>query len=116
MTDSSSRPRALVEAWTAVLLAPLAWSAALGILYSLTDETCARGQRGTMWAVALGCVALSLLPAPIAWTWRRRVASDGEVAERVRFMFDVALGTSALFTLVLVVTAVPIAMLESCRT
>jgi protein-S-isoprenylcysteine O-methyltransferase Ste14 len=116
VTQPLSRPRALVEAWSVMLLAPVAWSVALGILFSLTNEVCERGDRTPMWAVALGCTALSLLPALVAWAWRRRTHEAGDAGERVRFMLDVALGTSALFTLVLLVTAVPVALLGSCRT
>jgi hypothetical protein len=116
MTHPLSRPRALVEAWIVVLLAPTAWAAALGILFSLTDEACARGARTAMVAVACACVALTLAPGLLAWAWRRRIAEPHAAADRARFMLAVAIGASAIFTLVLMMTTVPIFLLPACRT
>ena len=113
---SLSQPRALIEAWVTVLLAPLAWAVALGGLYSLTDETCARDGRLPMDALAAACLALTLLPAPIAWFRARHTPTDSNAGERARFLFNIAVGLSALFALVTLMTAVPIFLLDSCRT
>lgn len=116
MNPAVSAPRALFESWLAVLLAPVAWASALGILYSLLDETCARGGRGEMVAVAIGCLVLAFMPAPVAWTWRRRIDGATSAGGRARFMLEVAGGASLLFTLVTLITAIPIALLDPCRT
>jgi len=111
-----NQPRALIEAWISVLLAPVAWAIALGGLYSYTDETCAHGNRLPMDAIAFSCLALTLLPAPIAWLRGRHTPADSGSGERARFLFHTAIGLSALFALVPLVTAVPIFMLDPCRT
>ena len=113
---SLSQPRALIEAWATVLLAPIAWAVALGGLYSLTDETCAHGGRLPMDALAGACLVLTLIPAPIAWIRGRRTPTDSNSGERARFLFNTALGLSALFALVTLLTAVPIFLLDPCRT
>jgi hypothetical protein len=111
-----SAPRDLTATWIALLLSPVAWALALGILYSLTDEVCASGTRGTMVAVAGLCIMLALAPAPLAWTWRRRIDGRSASEQRARFLLAAATGASLIFTLVTIVTAVPIAMLDACRT
>jgi hypothetical protein len=111
-----SQPRALIEAWISVLLAPIAWATALGGLYSLTDETCAHPGRVPMGALAIACLVLTLVPAPIAWVRGRHTTADSNAGERARFLFRTATGLSALFALVTLVTAIPIFLLDPCRT
>jgi hypothetical protein len=113
---SLSQPRALVEAWCTVLLAPVAWAVALGGLYSLTDETCSQPGRLPMGVLAAACLALTLMPAPIAWLLGRHTPADTSAGERARFLFHTAVGLSALFALVTLVTAIPIFLLDPCRT
>ena len=111
-----AQPRALIEAWLSVLLAPVAWAVALGGLYSLTDETCAHPGPLPMSALAAACLVLTLMPAPIAWLRGRRTPADSSSGERARFLFQTAVGLSALFALVTLVTAIPIFVLDPCRT
>ena len=110
------KPRALLRLWVLVLLAPVAWVTALSVLFSLTNEACISGSRSHMWWVALGCIALAALPALLAWPSRRIHDSGAAESERARFMLELATGASALFALVTLLTAVPIALLDSCRT
>jgi hypothetical protein len=116
VTRDLSAPRELTQAWGCLLLAPVSWSAALGILFSLTNEVCARGGRGAMFAVASACILLSIAPAPLAWLRRRSISGASAAGERARFLMAVAVGASAIFTLVLVVTAIPTLLLSACRT
>lgn len=111
-----TRPRALVEAWITVLLAPVAWAVALGGLYSLTDEVCAQGGRLPMHTVAFACLVLTLAPAPLAWLRGRHTPADTNAGERARFLFHTAVGLSGLFALVTLLTAIPIFLLDPCRT
>jgi hypothetical protein len=113
---SLSQPRVLIEAWATVLLAPIAWATALGGLYSLTDETCAQGGRLPMDALAAACLVLTIIPAPIAWIRGRHTPADSNAGERARFLFNTAVGLSALFALVTLMTAIPIFLLDPCRT
>ena len=108
--------RALIWLWVILLLAPTAWATALGVTFSLTNETCVSHSRGAMAAAAVICIVLAMLPAAIAWPWRRRVNASTEAGERMRFMLAVAAGGSVLFALVNVLAAVPILFLDPCRT
>jgi len=118
MKDTTQSPRRLMQQWLALLLAPLAWAAALGILFPLTTAACASGKRDFLWGVAIVCLVLALASAALAGHSTR--GADGEQpgasADRTRFMVGVALGLSAIFSLVLVLMMLPILMLGACRT
>jgi hypothetical protein len=108
-------PRRLARQWTALLLAPSAWAAALGTLFVLTEDACTRATRTPLWVALAICLALSFAAAVLAW--RDRVpAENGSRIDRARFMTAVALGLSAMFAIVLMLMAVPLLMLGSCRT
>lgn len=102
--------------WVAALLAPIAWSAALGMMFSLTKETCISGSRSGMLTVALTCVVLAAAPAVLVAPWRKSVEPDTATGERTRLMFDLAVAGSLIFALVMVVSTIPILFLDSCRT
>jgi hypothetical protein len=113
--DAPDSPRRLARQWTALLLAPTAWAAALGMLFVLTEDACALDTRRPLWVALMICLALSLAGAALAW--RDRVPADnGGRIDRARFMAAVALGLSAMFAIVLMLMAVPLLMLGSCRT
>jgi hypothetical protein len=113
--DAPDSPRSLGRQWTALLLAPVAWVAALGILFPLTQDACARGSRTAFWIITAACVALALAGAGLAWR-ERRIAGGHGIADRARFLMQVALGVSAIFVIVLLLMGVPVAMLGACRT
>ena len=116
MNRAYSQPRALALSWFMLLLAPVSWAAALGILWSLTDETCARGHRGPMLGVAVLCVLLAFAPAPVGWIRRRSVDAASAAGQRLRFMLTVAAGGSAIFALTMLLTTASILLLSPCRT
>lgn len=116
LTHISRPPRVFLRLWALVLLAPMAWSTASGILYSLVDETCISGSRAAPAWIAGCSLLLAALPGALAWSWRRSANLADASGERTRFMLDLAIGASFLFTLVMVVTALPIAFLDACRT
>jgi hypothetical protein len=116
LTHISRPPRVFLRLWVLVLLAPLAWSTAFGLLFSLVDETCVSGSRLAPGWVVASCLLLAALPGLLAGSWRRSVALHDAAGERTRFMLDLAIGGSVLFTLVMLVMAVPIAFLDPCRT
>jgi len=115
MNNEADSPRQLGRQWLALLLAPVAWSAALGILFVLTEDACARETRASLWVVIVICIALAVLSAPLAWRTRDAAGEDGG-PDRVRFLMGAALGLSAIFSAVLILMAVPILMLDACRT
>jgi hypothetical protein len=115
-----STPRRLTKQWTLLLLPPVAWSAALGMLFSLTGEACMRQTNRFHWAVICACIVAAAISTPFAWgELRAQTTPPGEATSRIdraRFMMLVALGLSAVFTSILLVTAIPIALLSPCRT
>ncbi|HEX6396398.1 MAG TPA: hypothetical protein VFZ95_03160 [Steroidobacteraceae bacterium] len=113
--NAPDHPRRLLRQWTALLLAPLAWVAALGILFPLTEEACARNSRTAMWVILAVCVLSTLGGAWLAWRDRAQVAGNGG-EDRARFLAHVALGMSAIFLIVLLVMAPPILFVGACRT
>jgi uncharacterized membrane protein (DUF4010 family) len=108
-------PRRLVREWMALLLAPVAWAAGLGILFPLTEDACTRGTRITLWTVVTILLVLPLAGVLLAWRGSNATGEDSRI-ERSRFMMKVALGLCGMFGAVLILTAVPIMLLESCRT
>jgi hypothetical protein len=115
LTRQYSRPRHLVLMWVAALLAPFAWSAALGMMFSLTNETCMSGSRFDMLAVAITSILLAAAPAVPVVPWRKYVETDTAAGERTRLLFDLAVAGSLIFALVMVVSTIPILFLDSCR-
>jgi len=102
--------------WVAALLAPFAWSAELGVMFSLTNETCMSGSRAAMLSVAAACVLLAIAPAVIVWPWRRAADDNTAAGERRQLIIDLAIAGSLIFAVVAILSAVPIFFLDSCRT
>jgi hypothetical protein len=113
---AESTPGELRCEWLLVLLPPVAWACALPVLFALTKDACARGVREPLWSVALVCILAALAPLPIAWWRSRRIDDAHSAADRARFLLHLAVGLSAVFTLVLIMMTVPIALLDPCRT
>jgi hypothetical protein len=116
MNRALSRPRVLALLWTAMLLPPTAWAAMLGVQFSLTDERCLSGLRLPMHVIAIIAVVLAILPGVLAWPRWRAIEPASAAAERTRFMLGVTVGSSAIFTLVTLLSAVPVWLLDPCRT
>ena len=114
MNRALRQPRMLLPLWTVLLLAPVAWASALGISFALLDETCAQG--GHAWLVLVFglCLLLAILPAPVAWSWRRHFDVRDQAGERTRFMLDVAIGASIVFALTVLLSAVPVFLQSAC--
>jgi hypothetical protein len=113
---AESTPAELRCEWLLLLLAPIAWAFALPALLALNEDACARGDHSRLWWVAIACTVAALLPLPIAWWRSKRVADGHRAADRARFLLNLAMGTSAVFTLVLIVMAIPMSLLDPCRT
>jgi hypothetical protein len=108
--------RTLVGAWALLLLPPLSWAAALGVQFSLTDETCVTGSRSGLWVAALTSLLVSAIPGFIAVRWRSSVSAGEAAGDWLRFLLAAAAMGAAIFTLVNLLSAVPIVWLDSCRT
>ena len=116
MTRAYSQPRTLVLSWLILLLAPIAWATALGILWSLTNEACVHQTRAAMWLSAGIAVLVAWAPAPFAWLRRRRLDAASAAGERFRFMLEAAAGVSLIFGLTLLLSTASILLLTPCRT
>lgn len=106
ITQGSSRPRMFI--WVTALLAPVAWSAAVSMMFPLIDETCVQGSRAMVWLNVATCILVAVAPATLVAPLRR-FASDS--APLVR---DLVVAGSIVFAMVMLVTAVPILMLDAC--
>jgi hypothetical protein len=109
-------PRGLTMLWGVVLLAPFAWAASLGLMFALTERACVSGSRVSLLVTAVLAVALAAAPGVVVWGLRGRTSVGDDAHERARFQLGLAAGGSAIFTLVTVVSAVPIFLLHACRT
>jgi len=115
MNTAPDAPRQLAHQWAALLLAPTAWAGALGILFALTRDACVQDERAPLWVVISICIVLALVSGALAW--RGRVYRDeNRAVDRAHFMRCVALGLSAMFSIVLILMVVPILLLGACRT
>jgi hypothetical protein len=116
MNRAQSRPPVLALLWVGILLPPTAWAAMLGMQFSLTNERCVSGLRLPMHVIAIVAVIVALLPGVLALPRWRAIEATSAAAERTRFMWGLAVGSSAIFTLVTLLSAVPVWFLDPCRT
>lgn len=114
MIETPDSPRQLTRQWGILLLAPAAWVAALGILFALTADACTADTRVPMWAVFVNCILAAAVCAPFAWQ-ARRLPGEANRAERMRSMIEKVIGMSAIISVALMIAAVPVLMLASCR-
>ena len=106
ITQGSSRPRTYI--WITALLAPFAWTAAVSMMFPLIDETCVQGPRAMVWLTVATCILVAVAPAALIAPLRRFA---GESAPLIR---DLVVAGSIVFSMVMLVTAVPILMLDAC--
>jgi hypothetical protein len=111
-----SGPRGLTMLWSVVLLAPFAWAASLALMFVLTERACVSGSRMSLLVTASLAIALAAVPGLIAWSLRARTSAGDKARDRARFQLGLAAGGSAIFTLVILISAVPIFLLHACRT
>jgi hypothetical protein len=104
--------RSMLLLWTGVLLAPIAWSVSLVTLFWFTNPVCQGARHGLLWATGGVCAVVALVAFFGAWVGLRRVDEDG--AGLALFMVRMALGVSAIFTLVILLSTVPIGLLTPC--
>jgi hypothetical protein len=103
----------LMIVWTAVLLAPVAWSLSLGLMFPLTHAACATGTRGPMLWVSTVCGTLALIGGLMAWAALRRRSGPEDPAGS-RYLLQLAVGMSAIFLLVILIMSVPVFLLDTC--
>lgn len=117
------RPSFLLLLWTVVLLAPLAWTFSLNVMFPLTDLVCENGRRSLPMIVGLVCLVLAVAAPLLGWYSMTRLRDDpqqeSESRDRVhtgRFMLVLGIGIGSLFALVIAMSIVPIFFLSPCPT
>ena len=116
MSRTLLHPAVLARLWIAILLPPTAWAAMLGMQFSLTNERCVSDLRWPMHLIAIVAVIVAILPGVLAWPRWRAVEPASAAEERTQFMLGLAVGSSAIFSLVTLLSAVPVWLLDPCRT
>jgi hypothetical protein len=108
------KPRVMLLIWVALLGAPLAWSLSLGTMFWLTHPVC---QGMTHAAILIAGATCALLAAAAGFLARYMLGYAGQTATMTQsgpFLLRIAVGASAIFTLVIVLSLVPLALLTPC--
>jgi hypothetical protein len=100
--------------WTCVLLPPFAWAACLGLLFVLTDQACLHGSLAWLIATGVLCIGLAAAGGVLAYRRHARTSEAHGDADYERFMLEIAIGLAAVFTLVNIVSTVPVFLLSAC--
>ncbi len=105
---------------TGLLGAPLAWLLYLEINYALVPWACRHGhpRHPVLYLVATAALLAALASGALAWReWRlagRRSSDEAPPPGRAAFMALTGLANSALFALVILAAALPLAWLSAC--
>jgi hypothetical protein len=105
------RPRSLTLLWTTVLAGPIAWSLSLAIMFWTTRSVCHGGSRNSLLTVGIICALLSIAGGILAARGFKQPLARFEFSH---FMLGLAVGASAVFALVIVLSLVPIFLLSPC--
>ncbi|HEU4626639.1 MAG TPA: hypothetical protein VFS52_17895 [Steroidobacteraceae bacterium] len=106
-------PRFLWLIWSAVLLAPIAWSVSLVVMFWLTNPVCQGTSRTLIFAVGGACIVLAIVSGLLARRGLSKVPSDDADDFRT-FLLRLAAWSSALFALVIALSIVPVTLLTPC--
>ena len=106
--------RRLTWIWLAVLGAPVAWAASLFLMSWLTRPVCAGSSYALVSGVGALCVALAVGSGLLAFGIMRSGSGSPTMSSMEAFLLRLAMGMSALFTLVIGLSMVPIAILTPC--
>lgn len=113
MITPDSPPR-LARQWPALLLAPIAWASALGILFALTGDACGPDSRVSIGVVVTICLVLAVASSSVAWQIRRELG-DGGPLDRARLLRGVSVGISAILSVALILLAMPVLASGTCQ-
>jgi hypothetical protein len=100
--------------WALLLAAPLAWSASQLIMLWLTHPVCQGKPRAAIWVVGGIGAAVAVAAGAVAWRALGRRAEAAEGAAVDAFMLKAAMGTSAIFALVILLSLAPVGLLTPC--
>lgn len=106
--------------WVGLLLAPVAWGAQQGALYTMVPWACATGHAVVLHAVSAAAVVVAAAGALIAWrSWAHagREESDddrGGARARSRFLAVLGIVASVFFIVVIIAQAIASFVLHPC--
>jgi len=101
----------------AIMLGPAAWLLHLDVSYMLVPESCQKGTKLMLHAVAAGCAVLALIATAIAWKIRAECIGEPATVlwkDRTRWLATMAVFLSLSMLLVIVAQEIPNLMLRSC--
>lgn len=110
--------------WFGLLAPVVTWGLRLVVSYGIEEIVCSSGSssfdvlglpvRATILAECAVLFTVSVVAGVIAWVTLRRARADGS-SERVRWMAWSGIFSSALFSLLIFVESVPVAILPLCE-
>jgi len=109
----------LIALWTGMLGGPIVWLAYLEAAYALTPSACVAGNKHVLALVTLAAFVATAAIVFLSWrAWRASGAETatehGDIIGRSRFMALSGLGLSTLSALLVIASAIPIAVLGAC--
>src|SRR5205814_10179842 len=115
-----SSPRGLAVLWFAVLAGPLAWAADLGVSYALVQWTCGSQHTSVLHLMSVAALLVIAAGAVAAWRAIEEAPRDaptegGRPVDRGKFMAVWGLLSCALFSTVVIASAVPRWVLDACQ-
>ncbi len=114
-------PRGLIQLWTGVLLAPLAWAFHLLISYVFASTICGSGSKIFLFAGSALFLGLAFAGSWYSWTNYRNIGnswtkgSNDGVLVRSRFIAGAGLALGCLSFLLIVAQTIPMLLLETCK-
>jgi hypothetical protein len=110
----TSRPRVLLLLWIALLGAPIAWGLSLNSMFWLTHPVCQGMSHRAILIAGVICALLSAGAGVLARLMLRRAGDTQAMPGSGPFLLRMAEGASAIFTLVIVLSLVPLGLLTPC--
>jgi hypothetical protein len=112
--------RGLLLLWTSMLTGPVAWGLNLQVGYALVKWACSREQVFVLTLVAIVTFAMTCGGAWLGWTLLLKVrdtADEGGARpiDRSYFMAVMAIALNVLLALLILVSALPQAVLSPCE-
>jgi hypothetical protein len=110
----TSKARMLLFVWIAMLGAPVAWSLSLGTMFWLTHPVCQGMPHRAILIAGVICALLAAGAGVLARFMLRYAGDTAAMPGSGPFLLRMAVWASAIFTLVIVLSLVPLGMLSPC--
>lgn len=113
--------RGLIELWTGMVLAPLAWTLHLNVSYILAGMTCDSSANLVMIGGSVAFFAMAAVGLWYAWGSYRKTGSEWPSGDqdgvliRSRFIAISGIALSGLSMLLIIAQTIPMLVLPPCR-